>query len=383
MENQNKVPLDKRRRWILARLLDIPPVLFGLDSLPTTLSGQQENILDLFSAEKIDTGEYRAKLREYFKSLSGEFYKFIPDIKRRIDRLEGQAHYQGLHKDLQIPRLLCEYRALLAIILHEYQLFDLAIDSLTKAIFVAEREALYDVWAYTLRQRGVAYLDRGELTAGLIDFAAAQQDFDKAVADFAAIKQFQKQLSPRMLGLVHSAAGHAYAHVARDKQEFSSAIDLIDEGTKAIGIDEGDANIPATLDNSRHLLDRGEIFITSPITTLRSPSIARKHIEDALALMPEGLTLRQIEANVRLAESYFFEGQNPPTKLSYPDEFFTMAVGHAEATLELLQDTHSNQHISRLENLYKRLRESSYGKHTNVEQFHAALVKVQSAEYFN
>ena len=54
MENQNKVPRDQKRRWILATLLDIPPFLFGLEALPATPS--------LFAWKSVDMVEYRAKL---------------------------------------------------------------------------------------------------------------------------------------------------------------------------------------------------------------------------------------------------------------------------------------------------------------------------------
>src|SRR6266700_2166736 len=42
MENQNKVPADEKRRWILARLLDIPPMLLGLNILKDGNSAQNE-----------------------------------------------------------------------------------------------------------------------------------------------------------------------------------------------------------------------------------------------------------------------------------------------------------------------------------------------------
>ena len=45
VEKENKVPVDLKRRWIIATLLSIPPASFGLQALPAVIPQQPEIFL--------------------------------------------------------------------------------------------------------------------------------------------------------------------------------------------------------------------------------------------------------------------------------------------------------------------------------------------------
>src|SRR5579884_1368503 len=168
MENQNQVPLDEKRRWILARLLNIPPLLFGLDARSLTS--------DLFTWEEVDVHEYRLTLERYARGWhTGSVFQAVSDIKRRVSNLHNKAPYASEKKEML--ELLCSYLILLGNLAFNHMEPEASIDYFNKAVTVATQEKFYDLWAYALRQRGVVYLEQGDTIAGLKGYPAAQRYF--------------------------------------------------------------------------------------------------------------------------------------------------------------------------------------------------------------
>lgn len=384
MEKQNKVPIDEGRRWILARLLDIPPKLFGLVPLAGGVAELQEEIVRGSRREKtVDVVEYRAALEKYCtQSMAGTHREAVVDVQRRIRNLEHTIHFTYSPEKEQMIRLLCEYLIFQAIEAQRKVRFSEAIAIFSDVIVVAETHKLYDIWAHALRQRGVAYVDHGELIAGLVDFAAVKRNFEMAAANFDAAIKLKTYLSPVRYGLVLNAAGHGYIHVAKDDQQMKEALKLLDESAKAIGKDGDQSTISAKLDEERYHLTRGEALLTPHNPTLRDPVQARKELEMAAALSNPFYKARHISHHVRQAEAYFLEGQFPKSRLCYPDEQFTMAAANAEIVLNLLKATPSNVDLVRMDNLYRRLKESSYGESQDVALLGAKIMQLKHPEIF-
>ena len=81
------VPIDKKRRWILARLLDIPPLLFGLDA------SEKDSLLPaLFGWEKIDVSEYYTALETYCTS----------SLVKEIRSEKNLAFLEALYRELRL-----------------------------------------------------------------------------------------------------------------------------------------------------------------------------------------------------------------------------------------------------------------------------------------
>jgi tetratricopeptide (TPR) repeat protein len=268
-------------------------------------------------------------------------------------------------------RLVCEYYLLLVSIAHEMQQFERSIALASWVITLAEMNKLYDHLGYALLRRGFAQTSRGELTAGLVNFAAARDDFEAAVHDFEAIKQIETHLSPQSTGLMWGTASWAYAHVAQDQASLSQALKLVDLGEKMIGKDSHDLVITIKFDQSRVLLNRGMTLINSPIPALRSPAKARAAFEQAMRFTPPTNKRRHLEGSLRQAEAYFHEGA------------YEMAVAYAGQALELVRDTDVLEDMTRLHNLYVRLRESPFGENGDVVRFGVDLLKVQKADLFH
>jgi tetratricopeptide (TPR) repeat protein len=372
MENQNRVPADEKRRWILARLLDIPPFLLGLNALSDVSSRQEEaTIFDMLQAEKVDVAEYQTTLQIYNGSwLSSKLDVLIPDVKYRILNLQNNIPCKRGSERKQMIRLLCEYYTLLAEIAQQQQDFDPSIALLSKIISIAEINKFYDIWAMALRYRGTVYLDRGELMAGLVDFAAAKPDFEVAVCDFDAARKLEPHLASLPKSAVYLDAGSAYAYVAQDPKKQSEALQLLDMGKTMMGKDGTPPASLVTFDEAKCHMIRAKTLIASPIQSLRSPAAARKELEQATQLASPTLKLRHLSITVRTAESYYIEGS------------YDLAVASAENALEFMKDVDSKQNLTRLNNLHKRLKESSFGKNQEVAALRVKLFKVQHPELF-
>jgi tetratricopeptide (TPR) repeat protein len=374
MEDQNKVPVDEKRRWILARLLDIPPALFGLPILAEGLPVSWFNMFDPLSEEKVDLVEYRATLEDYRHSwFAGEnlsYLQTIRDFSRRIHVLEQRSHGERGVRKKEMLRLLCEYYLLMASAANEMQDFQKSIHLCSWIITLAEMYTFYDIWAYALRQRGHAYASRGELTAALTDFTAAREDFEAAVADFDAIKKIEAHLSGQRKGTIWIFSSLCYAHVAQDQASLSHALKLIDRGERLMGEDHDDFAFSLQFDEGRILRTRGMALINSPIKALRAPTKALADFEQAMQFTAPTAKRSLLANALRQAEAYFHA------------EKYEMAVAYGQQALELVQGTDVLQDLKRLDNLYRRLRHSPFGQDGDVIEFGMELLRVQKPDLF-
>jgi tetratricopeptide (TPR) repeat protein len=366
MERQNMVPQDEKRRWILARLLDIPPLLFGLGMLEGAGA-----VAQIFQWERVDVKEYRATLEQYCDSYHlGNILQLLHDIKGRITNLQNEIHYSSSQEKQQMAELLCGYLILAAIIVREHQNFDTAIELLTRAIIVAEGAKLYTMWAEALRQRGVIYLARGETAAFLHGIIVAQHDLDSALHDYAVAHQLTPHLSPLYQGSIFIDVGAAYASAAQDRQALRNALKIIDQGSTHIGKAADEKRFLARPDREQWHLKMAEAYLAAPLKDLCSPDLAREQLEQAAGASSFPSKPRQARNALLLAKSYFLDGDYP------------MATAYTGAAIDGMQGSISPRYLARLEYLYQGLRASSYGKHTDVASLSVKLLRVQKPELF-
>jgi hypothetical protein len=364
MENQNMVPKDEKRRWILATLLDIPPALFGLESA----SPQGRLLL----WKPVEVAEYRTALIQYCASfhLSGLQHS-LRDIKRRISTLHREAPFANLAEKPEMWMLLCRYYILAGDIIRDQMGLDEGIGLYSRAIIVAAEQACYDLWAFALRQRGNGYLDRGEITAGLKGFAAAQADIEAAARDMQAALHLERYISPHRKATIVLSAGATEAHMARDRQELLRALKVIDQATGQIDKPADEGGITLKLDQERYHLNRAVAFLASPFQIARSPASAREELEAATRATEPTHKVRQAWNATLLAKSYLIEGR------------YAMATARAEDTLDLLKDIGSSTQLAYVEALYRGLRTSPHGKHPDVAELGVKLLRVQQPQMFN
>lgn len=363
------VPIDEKRRWILARLLDIPPMLFGLT---VTTTPPFKALPALLQQNKIDVKEYRAMLERYCMSWgSGKIYEAFQDIYRRITYLTGEVLYTSSLEKTQFIQLLCEYHILAATIAHDLQSFDAVLTSLNKAVVLAKENKLYDICSYALRQRGGAYLEKGEIAAHEGSVETAQKDFEAAVRDLNTARTYEDKIAPQRKGLILLVAGHAYAHVARDDKEIHGALDVIDLAGNEIKKSIDDPRIPSRLDEERYHLDKGAAYVASLFEKARFPQQARREFEQATRLTQPIFKTRHAYNAIHQAKAYLVEKQ------------YAMAVGYAEQALDIVKEIDSNKSLALLEGIYKELRRSKFGKDAAVAQLGIELLKVQQPQLFS
>ncbi|MBV9690894.1 MAG: hypothetical protein JO202_14445 [Ktedonobacteraceae bacterium] len=364
MENQNMVPVDQKRRRILAKLLDIPPVLFGLEALPSPSSA--------FTWEAVDVVEYRATLVQYCVLLHlGIVQPSLEDIKRRISNLHREAPFANPVEKKDLFALLCGYYLLAGDIAHDQMCFDEAIGLHGRAITIAKENTLYDVWAFALLERGDAYLERGGITVSLKGLAAAQADFEAAVRDMQAARQLEAKISPHYKAIISLRAGATEAHLARDRQELLKALKVIDLATGEIDKPATEEGLAIKLDQERYHLDRARAYLASPFQMARFPASAREELEAATRLTEPTHKVRQTDNAILLAQSYLVE------------EYYPLAATYAENALDLVKGIGSRLRLASIEALYRELRGSRYGKHPDVAKLGIKLLRVQQPQMFN
>lgn len=361
------VPVDEKRRWILARLLDIPPVLFGLEELQGMITTTH-----IFRWERVDIQEYRTALETYCASYHlGIGLQSLQDIKNRITNLQNEAHYYKSAPDKQqMLELLCQYIIFASVIAREYQDFDTAIKLLRKAITVAERGKLYNLWGQALRARGIIYVAKAEVTAYQDSPSTAQSDFTAAALDFTKAQQLGTHLSPLPKGLITLSVGAVSAYMAQDRQGLKAALKSIDEGRSQIGESTEKLLMWARCDDEMLLLDMAEMYLSAPLKNLCSPQLARNALEQATKKTAFPSKTRQARNTFLLAKSYFIEGNYP------------MATAYAESAIDSVQASISPRYAARLNYLYRGLLASPYGKDTDVGNLGIKLLKVQKPELF-
>jgi tetratricopeptide (TPR) repeat protein len=371
MENQNKVPKDRKRRKILARLLGIPPFLFGLEPLEKVISS------DLFTWEKVDVQEYRLTLENYCRSdvrqgwHSGSIIQVINDIKLRISNLHNKAPYSSEKKVMR--ELLCGYSLLLGNIAHDYMELEAAIDYFNNAVNIAEEEQLYNLWAFALCQKGIAYRTRGDLTAGLKGYGEALADFKQSALSLQNAQQLSPKAQPVIRGLVASRSGTAYASVAQDEHEFAEALKTLDAGGQVIGQRSNDPSllIPALLNEELLSMDRAFAYLIYPARSAWHATMAQKELEIATKKTINNPHRKAFEATL-LAKSYLVASEH------------SMAVAYTEAALGTIQGGQPDSNLARLNAIYHQLRnDPSYGNSTDVAMLGVNLLKAQEPELFH
>lgn len=164
MEQQNKVPMDQKRRWLLATILNIPLAYFGLTTLTHYILPASEvhatNLSDE-SIESIDFSQYMDTLQQFWAGWSpSHVQEILVEILTKIHTLQEAAIYGGSRQHNQIAFLLCHYLILFGNIRRDQGYSDSAISFLDKAIKLAHEQGYADMEAKAHYLKGYAQFDK-------------------------------------------------------------------------------------------------------------------------------------------------------------------------------------------------------------------------------
>lgn len=345
--------VDKGRRAILARIVDMPLALAGIAAIGS------QSTAHLFSTSTVDAAEYEATLQTYTGTWqAGTTYRVAKDIKRRMAALESTALYSKTHR-AQVINLLGEYQVLAADVVSEQN--PVAASALLgKTVSISYQENQYNLYVHALRQRAQTGISQFELTG---DPSVLTQ----SLADFQATDAVQKRVSSFYQGLVNVRKGLVYAYTARDPQEFTAALKIIDAAGNQIGQVSVDPNVAARLDVERWRLNRASAYLYAP---LGSSDLALKELEELERTLPTTSPRRSVHRNILFAKAYLGTRN------------FPMSTAYANAALEVTSRCNMDTLSAHLEGVYRSLRTSPYKSEADTAHFGVALLKAQRPELF-
>ncbi len=344
--------VDKGRRAILARIVDMPLALAGLGMLTSQSTTQ------LFSSPHVDVAEYEQTLQTYTGTWqAGTTYRVAKDIRRRVAALENAALYSKGNRT-HVINLLCEYQVLAADVVSE-QNPAAASTLLGKTVTLSYQEKQYNLYVHALRQRAQTGVSQFELSGD-------QSVLTQSLADFKATDAV-KGVSPFYQGLVNVRKGLVYAYTARDAGEFTTALNIIDSAGNQIGQVPVDPNVAARLDLERWRLNRASAYLYAP---LGSPALALSELEELERTLPTTSPRRSVHRNILFAKAYLGVRN------------FPMSTAYANAALEVTSRFNMDTLSAHLESVYHTLRNSPYRTEADTAHFGVSLLKAQRPELF-
>jgi hypothetical protein len=146
MEKENKLPADLKRRWVIARLLDIPAAYLGLSAseIPSFYSDKIK--LPIPTTKAVNLQRYEERLLELWVSPYGH----LEEMLMRIDALQAALVYGSDQQKEPVTYLLCQYLLLAGNLQRAEGYLTSAIYYCDKAIKIAEEKNYYGLHAKTL-----------------------------------------------------------------------------------------------------------------------------------------------------------------------------------------------------------------------------------------
>jgi hypothetical protein len=228
METQNKVPVDITKRKTIARLLKIPPMLFGLAVLEdVTIVPQVQPAATAIAGKTrlarvaIDTTKYQHNVRTIWQlHETGSALTSLGQLETDIRELESVA--QQTQGDLlyHVQELLLSNQILATHIVRDQRQFSRAYHHANEAVRVAKNMNDTDLIATALFTRGWTRLEWGMF--GTIEQSVFQVQQDKisaAIRDFEAALDGKENLHPQLFAFVSVFLARAKTTLAISKEE--------------------------------------------------------------------------------------------------------------------------------------------------------------------
>jgi tetratricopeptide (TPR) repeat protein len=370
MIRNNSFPTDPERRWVIAKILQIPALYLGveqlddllLQSLPSEPRKASKAPVFTFQQTSLDIEEFQSAL-----SFIEEKYSIttatdsLKEIKARLRYLHDEALYITDDTAKRIRYLVCGYQMAAGNILRDKLRVDEAVKHLDKAVILAKESECYDLYVAALLRRGVLFLDRGKT---IKDFPSAKHYFTLALCDFEEAYSYRDHAAQELKGAVLLLKGTIRAHMALDKDDLSKALKDVKEA-------ERDVLKGSDKDKGIYYIDRASAYMASPRDALHDSTAVFEALDEARQYIKQDTPRRYVYLYITDAAAHF-------DKKWYP-----IATQRAEEALAMMGNLRSRVHIVRLANLHERLQTSSYGKDIKVAELGVTLLKSQYPGIFH
>jgi hypothetical protein len=393
MELENKVPVDINKRKTIARLLKIPPMLFGLAVLEDIILEPHPQVQQTVTMGQsrlarvaVDTTRYQSNVRTIWQLHdTGNAQGALSQVEADIRDLEYFEQQTGGDLRYHLQETLCGYLLLATHIVRDQRRFHGSYYHANQAVRVAKSMNDSDLIATALFTRGWTRLEwglYGTMQQGV--FQVQQDKLHAAIHDFEeARKVFPSQdgMHPQLLGRLMAYKSRAQAALAVSKEERvpASVLMIVDDVANMVGRQEvGDLYIRTLVTGTRsglheqaYLSNRSAIFITAKL-----PGQALKELN-----VSESLT----EKTYRRDETRQFTWLDILKANIYMDlGEFAVAVDYAMRALMACQDINSITNIAIITDIYGRLSQSPHKASRDVRELGDVLrkspIKVIEAE---
>lgn len=383
MELENKVPVDMNKRKTIARLLKIPPMLFGLATLEDLVlepHSQVQHGQTRLARVAADTTRYQNNVRTIWQlhdtgnaqGALGQLEVDIQDLESFEQQTDGDLRYR-------IQEILFGYHLLTTHIVRDQRHFSRSYYYANEAVRVAKSMSDSDLIATALFTRGWTRLEWG--LYGTMQQSVFQVQPDKlqaAIQDFEAAKQVfpaqdgKETMHPQLLGRLITYRSRAQAALAVSKGECVPpsvllAPDDVADWVGRQGVDDLYTRTLVTgtrsgLHEQAYLSNRASIF-----TTAKLPGQALKELNASERLTEK--TYRRDETrqftwlDILKANVYMELGE------------FGTAVEYAKRAVVACQDISSITNTAIITDMYGRLLRSPHKESRNVQELGALLRK--------
>jgi tetratricopeptide (TPR) repeat protein len=373
MEQQNKVPVDQKRRWILATLLSIPPAYLGLSALQPIIQLQDKiQIIPATKYPHVDIEEYGTRLKVLWRSnqANAKDPEIIPEVVARIYTLQDVLLYGKKEQRDQIAVLLCKYLLLCGNI-HRYQgYFSTACAYFKHALTLAKEKDYYELFTEARYLRGFTFFNKWTLwqdAGDRADLVSALRDMNAAQELIASARKRNRFISQSLRSAILADGGRTQAYLAQDNQDRLRAINQIDQGGRIVSA-SGFQNHEDFLriDEDWYYIDKAEAFIACGW-----PKAALNELEN---VQRGDAALHQ-----RYLYTYILEGE-----ANIARGWIEVGIAYLEDALQCLNETTSRRHLNHIARTYNQL--SSDEKSCNspdVARLGVRLLMVQHPELFH
>ena len=376
---ENEVPDAMSRRKIIADLLNIPPMLFGLAVLEDVRLQPHPQIVGVNLAARqtkltkvvVDTTKYQRNIRtlltlHYTGQIQSSLDQINADI-RDLESFESQTRGDLLY---HIREILFSYHLLGAKVVRDQREYNVSYYYANQGVRVAKATKDIDLIATALYTRGRTYLEWGK--AGILKrgvFQVQLDKIDKAIRDFKAAKKAAEStgrcLHPQIVGLID-------VHLSR-----ASAIRCLNTGEKIPAL------VITLLDDAEEKADRESIddpyercLVTgSLIGFVKGEYHNHRAVGLTTAGMP-GAALKQLTTLEGLRQGsvgkHFTRSQIwldvVASEVHMELEHFEEASTRAKRALLASQDINSVGNLANIVDIHGRLVQSSYKDELAVDE---------------
>ncbi len=387
METQNKVPVDITKRKTIARLLKIPPVLFGLAVLEDSIQQPRSQTLHTATIAQsklqrvtIDTTQYQNNVRAIWQmhdtgNAQGKLSQLHADI------YDLESHEQQASGDLRyhIQEILLGDQLLITHIVRDQRQFSQSYHHANEAVRVAKSMNDSDLLATALFTRGWTRLEWGlfgTMQQGVFQVqqdkaSAAVRDFDNALQLFPS-EDRKDQMHPQLRGCLMMYRCRAQAALASSKREQipASLLLTLDDVADTVGQQNID-----------------DVYTRALVTGTRKSWHQAGYLSTrAVAFNAAGLpghALKELNALESLLEKTYRKDET--RQFAWLDilmaniymglEEFGEAAKYARRALLTCQDINSVTNMAIITDIYGRLLKSPYRASSDVQEIGDILRK--------